>query len=365
MKSRLRVLILTPTALPIISGNAITAERWRKALIEKGCYADVFSTEHMDAMSLLERIEHFKPDVLHAHHVSRAGALMLDPRIEDRCQRFPLVVSPAGTDIYPREGQTHDWQSTVPRICRKACAIVAQGEWTAQKLSELFPDLKSRIMYVPKSFTWFGDRNFNLRETLGWDHNDVVFFFPAGIRPVKRNLETLTAFQEVHATRPHARLACAGPSLDPEYTAFFQEELGQCIDFARWIHLISHDAMRSAYKSADVVLNASSSEGLSNAILEAIASGRAILASDIPGNRWPVAGKTKASPCGLLFNLDNDSDFVKKAIMLIDDAMLRDRLGLAGKERAASWPGPDEEASGLIHAYEKAIERKRERVSSQ
>jgi glycosyltransferase involved in cell wall biosynthesis len=160
----------------------------------------------------------------------------------------------------------------------------------------------------------------------------------------------------VYEVRSRARLAFAGPSLDPEYTALFQEELEKARSFARWIPAIPCGAMHSAYESADIVVNASSSEGLSNAILEGIASGRAILASDIPGNRWPVNGGEEVSSCGFLFSLKDCSDFVEKTIKLIDDDGLRNRFGRAGKELSALWPGPDEEATRLIRAYERAIE---------
>jgi glycosyltransferase involved in cell wall biosynthesis len=364
MKGQLRVLILVPTAMPGISGNAVTAERWKNALIEKGLNVKILATEHIDASALLDCIENFRPDVMHAHHVSRAGSLTLDLRIRDHCQRLPLVVSPAGTDLSPLDAPGNDWENIVPHVCRRACVIITQSEWTAKKLSELFPDVKSRIIHVPKALSWFGEDRFDLRKTLGWQQEYIIFFQPAGIRPVKRNLETLRAFQEVHSSRPRARLVFAGPSLDPGYTALFQEDLERFSAFARWIPVIPHGAMRSAYESADVVVNASSSEGLSNALLEAIASGRAVLVSDIPGNRWPVMGGAMVSPCGLLFNLNDRNDFIQKAIQLIDDYELRKWFGLAGGERAALWPSPEEEASGLVHAYEQAIVRQREKANT-
>lgn len=357
MKKGLQTLILVPTSLPRIAGNAITAERWKNALIEKGLAVHILATEHIDASNLIDCINHFKPDVVHAHHVSRAGALTLDPRVVSRYPRLPLVVSPAGTDLVLREGQLHGRGSIVARVCRRACVIVTQGDWTAQKLLHLFPDVGERLIHVPKAFSWFGEDRFDLRETFSWQQEDVVFFFPAGIRPVKRNVETLLAFQKVHSARVQARMVFAGPPLDEEYTALFQEELERFHAFARWIPIIPCSAMRSAYASADVVVNGSSSEGLSNALLEAIASGRTVLASDIPGNRWPVTGDGGTSPCGLLFDVNDCDDFVEKAIRLIDDGALRSRLGQAGTERALAWPSPEEEANCLIHAYEQAIER--------
>lgn len=361
MKS-LRILILTPTTLPDISGNAITAERWRLALIEKGVDVHVLATEGLDVSNLLGCIGNLKPHVIHAHHVSRAGALMLDPRIVDRYPRLPLVISPAGTDLYARAGQTYDRESIVHRVCAMACVIVTQGAWTAEKLSELFPDVESRILHIPKAVTWFGGDSFDLRKSAGWSPEHFVFFLPAGIRPVKRNLETLFSMKEIYTIRPRVRLFLAGPPLDQEYAVRFQEEMERNSEFVKWIPVISHGSMRSAYGSADVIINGSSSEGLSNAVLEAIAANLPILASDIPGNRWPILGGRGSTPCGLLFDVSDNNDFIRQALRLIDDGGLRSQLIKACRERAASWPGPEEEANGLIHAYKQAIERQQRKV---
>ena len=357
MKRNLRILIVTPTILPDISGNAVTAERWRQSLVKRGLFADVIAAENLDANSLVRCLENIKPDVVHAHHLSKAGALFLDPYIAERFARLPLVVSPAGTDLAFQEGQPHGLETTVARVCKRASVIVTQGEWIAERLSALFPDIKNGILHVPKSFVWFGNDSFDLRRAAGWSPEHLVFFLPAGIRPVKRNIEVLLAMQEIYEMRSHTRLALAGPPIDQEYTARFQEELELHSEFARWIPVIPCSSMRSAYASADVVVNSSSSEGLSNAVLEAIAAEKPVLASDIPANRWSILGKGGVSACGLLFNVSDSNDFIRLALKLIDDGELRNQLSRGAADRAAAWPGPEEEASGLIHAYEEAIKR--------
>ena len=157
--------------------------------------------------------------------------------------------------------------------------------------------------------------------------------------------------------RPSIRAVFAGPALDKEYAARFEQEVERLHPFARWLPPIPLQAMRSAYQGADVILNGSFSEGLSNVLLEAKAAGKPILASNIPANRWPVLGDQNDLPAGLLFDLHSPEHFLRQALRLVDDRELRKKLGQAGKDHAARLPGPEEEARGLIRVYEKDSER--------
>jgi len=353
----LRVLILSPTVLPDVTGNAVTTERWHRFLVQRGVSVQTLGFNHLGAADFLKVIDIFKPDVIHTHHISRSGVFLLDPHIASGCARLPLVVSPAGTDISDDFRSSGEHGEQVIQVCARASVIVTQGSWTADRITKFLPDFRDRILHVPKAFCWFGDRIFDLREVAGWKAEDLVFFLPAGIRPVKGNLECLLAFETIHTLRPQVRVAFAGPPLDPHYAARFKETIKGAGDFARWVATIPPEAMHSAYSTSDVVLNTSFSEGLSNALLEAVAAGRPMLASDIAGNRWPVLGTGADSPAGLLFDVFDRDDFTKKALKLIDDEDLRMRLGQGSLKRASSWPTPEDEAEGLIRAYEEAIRR--------
>ncbi len=79
----------------------------------------------------------------------------------------------------------------------------------------------------------------------------------------------------------------------------------------------------------DVVWLASGYEGQSNAIMEAMAAGVPVVATDIPSNReLVIPGET-----GYLTPLDNRSAFAKYTLGLLDDAALARRFGAAGKQR--------------------------------
>ncbi len=356
MLSSFRLLILTPTALPTVSGNAMTAERWRRSLVGMGLDVHVLATESLVPGDLKGEISRFNPDLIHVHNAYRAGGLLCHPALAHAWETLPLVVSPSGTDMNI-ESRRQSGREIVGRVLSRADAIIIQSEEGRIRLAELVPERMDRLFFVPKSFVWLGEEPSELRSAAGAGPDDVLFFMPAGIRPVKGNLECLLGFERVHGLRDRARIVFAGPSLDEEYTDRFRREVTRLQAFARWIQAIAPAAMRSAYSSADIVMNGSFSEGLSNVLIEGKAAGKPLLAADIPGNRWPVLGDPGDLPMGLLFEPGGRDDFVRKSLMLIDDAEFRRKLGEAGAAYASRMPGSGDEARALVGIYEAAMAR--------
>jgi glycosyltransferase involved in cell wall biosynthesis len=311
------------------------------------------ATEGLDAEDLRRRIDRFRPALLHVHNAYRAGGILLERPLADCWSWFPLVVSPSGTDLNI-ESKRESGREIVCEVLGRADAIVVQSEEGRERLAESLFGTTDRVHLVPKSFVWLGEDSSDLRGIAGAGPDDILFFMPAGIRPVKGNLECLHAFEKIHRLRPRVRIAFAGPSLDREYAERFRQEVERRKSFACWIPSIAPASMRSAYGAADVILNGSVSEGLSNVLLEGKAAGRPLLASDIPGNRWPVLGSPGDPPMGLLFERSGTDDLVEKALRLIDDGDLRRRLGEAGASYASRMPGPRDEARALIGVYEAA-----------
>jgi glycosyltransferase involved in cell wall biosynthesis len=74
---------------------------------------------------------------------------------------------------------------------------------------------------------------------------------------------------------------------------------------------------------------ASAYEGQSNAIMEAMAAGLPVVASDIPGNRdLVIPGET-----GFLVRVGDKGAFARKMQTLLNDPVLAARLGAAGRDR--------------------------------
>ena len=113
-------------------------------------------------------------------------------------------------------------------------------------------------------------------------------------------------------------------------------ERGRLEEFVRNVHCTGHvhftghrdDAARFL-PAFDVFCLASSFEGMSNSIMEAMAAGLPVIASDIPPNRELVV----PNETGFLCKLGDSVGFMQFLRRLIDEPGLGERLGAAGRER--------------------------------
>src|SRR4029434_2555644 len=192
---------------------------------------------------------------------------------------------------------------------------------TSAEIRAALPAVASRLAVVPQSVS------LPPASAGGGDvvvHGDPCLLFPAGIRPVKRPLLPLASLDGLLHRHPGLRLWYAGPSLDRAETERLERALSDR-PWARYLGPIPHAAMPALLEAADIVLNCSLSEGgMANAVLEAFAFGRAVLASDVPGNRSLV----EDGVTGLLFR--SETELGRGVERLATDPVLRRRLGDAG-----------------------------------
>jgi glycosyltransferase involved in cell wall biosynthesis len=81
----------------------------------------------------------------------------------------------------------------------------------------------------------------------------------------------------------------------------------------------------------DLLWLASEYEGMPNVVLEAMAAGISVVATNIPGTRDLVV----PNETGYLVTVGERADFARYASKLLDDPELARRLGAAGRARVA------------------------------
>ncbi len=315
----MRILIVTPLQ-DRATGNWVTATRYQRGLEVLGHRVALCSTP-LQSTSLQQETEGFRPDLAILLHGYRTGGPWLQVAAE---HPIPYVVVLTGTDINhgiadPEQGPV------IESVLAQAAAVILQNPLTEQELRRDRPDLAGRLYYVAPGIE-LGAAPFALRKKIEIPADALLFLCPTSLRPVKGGLELLLLFDAVAKTRCDFRLVFCGPVLDADYSERFFAAL-QSRSWASWLGTICSEAMPAAMREADVVLNNSVSEGLPNALLEAAALGRPILAHDIPGN----AAVVEAGVNGLLFSDQND--FTLKVKRLVDNPHLLKQLSRPTPER--------------------------------
>ncbi len=336
-----RVALLTPFAYPSMRGNAVTVTRIARGLRERGADVALWDLSLTPEARVEAEVEAYAPTLIHAFHAYRTGPLA--SRLARR-RESPLVVTLTGTDA------NHDLfdperAPVVRRVLEGASRITVFHRSVADRVAGVLPDLRARLVVVPQAARFEARAPFDLEARWPRSPGTVLFLFPAGIRPVKNPRLPLESLGRLVARRPEVRLLYAGPILDDaEGEVVLRAVAGR--SWARHIGAVPHAAMASVLERADVVLNCSVSEGgMANSVLEALGLGRAVLASDIEGNRSLI----EDGVTGLLFR--DAGELERQAERLVTDPALRARLGAAGRALVERSYPPAREIDGYLDVY--------------
>ncbi|RMD86039.1 MAG: glycosyltransferase family 1 protein [Candidatus Dadabacteria bacterium] len=181
----------------------------------------------------------------------------------------------------------------------------------------------------------------DLRAELGLVGRPVVGTVTT-FRPKKGYPMLLKSFAHVARARPEARLLIAGEEhweAGPETLA---RELGV---FDKTILLGKRSDMPRVYRTFDVFVLASRSEGMSNALLEAMAMKLPVVATAVGGNPTVLAG----GRFGRLVEFGADDEMARLILDLLDSEEERRALGRAARRRVEE----EYSAQGMVRQMER------------
>jgi glycosyltransferase involved in cell wall biosynthesis len=368
----LRVVLLVPFGIAANRGNSTAAHRLAAGLRDEGAEVTVASVaDHGIAFGpagvpaaragLGPALAAFRPDVLHAFHGSRTGPIGVALAGDLGCA---LVVGLRGTDVSVDLGVPSLREPMLDAL-ERADAVVAFADFMLDGVRAARPALARVAAIVPHGVA---DRFFAATDG-GTPHpvrdavppGGVLFILPANLRAIKAPDLAVLGLDAVAASRPGVRLAVAGPTLEPDVGTRLADAVASR-PWARLLGEVPHADMPALLASADVVLNTSVAEGMSNAVIEAMACARALLLSDIPAHRAIAEPEREA----LLFDVSRadaaTGALARHAARLADDAALRARLGAAARARARLRHTVVEEARRTLEVYAGAMARRAART---
>jgi glycosyltransferase involved in cell wall biosynthesis len=339
----MRILIVVPSQ-DRVSGNWITACRFQRGLEKRGHLVVIHDTQLQPRGSLRQRTADFTPDIALLLHAYRSGKPWLT---ETADMHVPSVVMLTGTDINHGLGFPEE-REIIRAVLEQAHAVLVHNPLIADQLRASRAWLATRLHLLPPGIL-LGETLYDLRGSHALAKDLTLFLCPAGLRPVKGVLPLLEMFDLVASQRSDFQVAFCGPQLDADYSRRFLAEVKER-GWARYIGSIPPDAMASAMRGSDVILNNSQSEGLANALIEASAIGIPILARRIPGN----AALVRHNCNGLLY--DNLTEFRRYALQLLDGEKRRELICPDARKY-----DPDLEAAELADILNDAASSRRHR----
>jgi glycosyltransferase involved in cell wall biosynthesis len=345
MLPAMAVAVLAPFAFPAVRGNAVTVQRIVAGLRARDVDVSLWDVSTTAEAAVAAGVERTRPLLIHAFHALRTGPLAL--RLARRLE-VPLVVTLTGTDAN-HELLDPANAPQVRRVLEGSAAVTAFDASIVEHVAAILPDLRARLVVIPQAVRFEAQAPFDLDARWRLPADRVLFLLAAGIRPVKAPRAPLPAFDRVVAAEPRVRLLYAGPVLDPGEGQALAAALATR-PWARHIGAVPHAEMPSLIAQADVILNCSISEGgMANSVLEGMALGRPVLASDIAGNRTLV----EHDETGLRFA--TDEELAAGALRLARDGSLRARLGARGRARVEREFPPSRETDGYMAVYRRLV----------
>lgn len=231
---------------------------------------------------------------------------------------------------------------TVPLFrfaARKADAVVVNSRATGRDMMRFFGVPESKLHVIPPAanevfFTKIGaaDRRAEVERTFG---HEVPYLLFVGKMARRRNVPNLiAAFARVVAAGANHHLLLVGP----DTSGVGVDELASRHGVSgrvRWLPRADHDRLAALYQGAEVFVLPTTYEGISWTMLEAMACGTAVLTAEHPTLAEGAGDTVLVVPTP---SVENITDGLSR---LLADPGLRERLGAAGRARAASFSWAD------------------------
>lgn len=293
-----------------------------------------------------------RPDVVHVHDLLSPASIALLSRPVARAPIVAKVLSTGpGGDIdrlLTKPMGARRLRSMTERFAAFIClspevAAELNAHGVGAERLHMIPNGVDAQRYRPPA-----DESERRREraAAGLDPERPLVLYSGRFDPVKRIDKLIDAFARTEG----ATLALVGDGpLRDEIAALAGRD-----DLRGRVHVLGRvDDPAPLYRCADLYVSASSTEGMSNSVLEAMASGVPVVALDASGMDQLVTTET-----GILLPGDADSDQLSAAIeALTADPARRELLGAAARRLVVDSYSLDATADGLTSLYREVCAR--------
>jgi len=227
------------------------------------------------------------------------------------------------------------------RFCDR---VIAVSRATARFLREQRGVPASKIVVIPygvdlKRYTT--EENFGIRKKLGLNRDDRVIGVVGRLHPQKGHVYLIRAAEKIVRNFPKVKFVFAG---DGDLRSELEELVRTKNLEKNFMFLGYRSDIPDVIKAFDIFALPSLYEGLPNVVLEAMASGKSVVATGVDGTVEAVVD----SVTGYLVPVKDTEALSKAIIKLLEDKELAKQMGKRARERVES----DFSLEKQVHSFE-------------
>ena len=262
--------------------------------------------------------------------------------------KLPYIISLRGSDVPGRHARLKlDYKILAPvfrAIWKKSAALVACSEGLKNRALNFLPT--AAIDVIPNGIEL--DRFCPLRTSFGTKESELFRLLTVGRLSVTKRVEMLIeAVQMLHRDSYNVHLTIVGGgAMEQQLRQVVSEKnLSNVIEITG---RIESEKMPQVYRQNDIFISASMQEGMSNAMLEAMASGLPIVTTNCEGVEELIEDN------GIVVEKAQPDQIAKAIKKLARDLETRRDLSVAARKRAEKFTW-NKAASSYIKLYRKIL----------
>jgi glycosyltransferase involved in cell wall biosynthesis len=283
-------------------------------------------------------------DLLHAYFLPQAGFVAA---YAGKYLKVPSVVSIRGNDIERAPFDPGKFShvmyalQTADAVTTNASVLKEKAKALVNREITLIPNGIDSELFHPT------ERNAALAEALGFHNGDKVIGFVGELRKKKGLVVLINAYAQVTKTSP-ATLLIVGDVRSGEDKNLF-DELRSSIPGARIVltgYVSNHD-LPSYYSVMDVLVHPSLRDGMPNAVLEAMACGKTVIATKAGG----VMDAIDDGKNGRLVSINDITSLSTVIQEVLSDTTIQSKLGAAARQTVLDKFSLQNELDGNLAVY--------------
>jgi glycosyltransferase involved in cell wall biosynthesis len=301
-------------------------------------------------------VRKYKINFIHCHWVIPQGFFV---SILNSIYGVPYLLTAHGGDVY-----SFKKNSMIRRLSnfalKRAGKCTVNSDPTGQAVQNIRSNAHIQVIPMGVDTQRFHPEKFNqnIKETLNIQD---LFLLAVGRFAEKKGFKYLIqAMPEILNKRPGAKLVIVGfgPQEDELKQLVRQFGLEKAVLFVgskAGEELAEYFATADIFIGPSVVTDSGDTEGQGVVFLEAMASGTAVVASDVGG----VKDIVRNGETGLLIPQKNPDAIAEKVLLLMNDQELRNKLALNGRKLAESQYSWEKTAERFLETYSQVANKTR------